>query len=375
MEVVRVYQILLIAEIRTEQLMKPIACGFCFTNQGGIPDTGDRILSGEITQEGQRLEACFVDWVADTPYLFRSFIQLQDSTIYGDLLTCTFQRLDYGVRFESKIGSLSHPSVLTQEQRNFKKNQQILHTQNPEVIPGKDIEISYKLDLLGNKKPVDQGLVIGNKPFPTVQKHDLLVNHWESGQPYRLALYPDQLLYYRAYFTADTETHYGIMYQVKLTMDEEQPIVHSVSYNTTTETPTMGQPDPDKIVEFANRIRAKGGYCKKTYYPPAPALKWSEALASLALDYSTQMNRQNRISHQLTGVPSLRERALQGNYDFLYIGENLARGEFFSEKTVIEGWFESADHCTNLMNAQFKEMGVARSGNYWTQLLGTVTTK
>jgi len=38
---------------------------------------------------------------------------------------------------------------------------------------------------------------------------------------------------------------------------------------------------------------------------------------------------------------------------------------------VIEGWLKSPGHCKNIMSQKYKEMGVARVGNYWTQTFGS----
>jgi uncharacterized protein YkwD len=38
---------------------------------------------------------------------------------------------------------------------------------------------------------------------------------------------------------------------------------------------------------------------------------------------------------------------------------------------VIAGWLNSEDHCKNIMSSLFKEMGVARAGDYWSQEFGS----
>ena len=47
-------------------------------------------------------------------------------------------------------------------------------------------------------------------------------------------------------------------------------------------------------------------------------------------------------------------------------GENIATG-YTSEREVVDAWIKSPGHCKNIMNKAYKEMGVARVGNYWTQ--------
>ncbi len=42
-----------------------------------------------------------------------------------------------------------------------------------------------------------------------------------------------------------------------------------------------------------------------------------------------------------------------------------------TEKKVIEGWLNSSGHCKNIMNGSVTEMGIATSGDYWTQVFAS----
>jgi uncharacterized protein YkwD len=37
---------------------------------------------------------------------------------------------------------------------------------------------------------------------------------------------------------------------------------------------------------------------------------------------------------------------------------------------VVDNWLKSPGHCKNIMNKAFKEVGVGRVGDYWTQNFG-----
>lgn len=39
-----------------------------------------------------------------------------------------------------------------------------------------------------------------------------------------------------------------------------------------------------------------------------------------------------------------------------------------NEEEVMKSWLKSPGHCANIMNPDVTEVGVARSGTYWTQL-------
>jgi uncharacterized protein YkwD len=51
------------------------------------------------------------------------------------------------------------------------------------------------------------------------------------------------------------------------------------------------------------------------------------------------------------------------------IGENIAFGPPTIAE-VMQGWFNSPGHCKNLMNPEFKEIGVAEDRTYWVQDFG-----
>jgi uncharacterized protein YkwD len=58
------------------------------------------------------------------------------------------------------------------------------------------------------------------------------------------------------------------------------------------------------------------------------------------------------------------------------VGENIAYGPESVEE-VVRGWLDSPEHCENIMDPRFAEMGIAsaagrsgpRRGLYWVQLL------
>ena len=56
-------------------------------------------------------------------------------------------------------------------------------------------------------------------------------------------------------------------------------------------------------------------------------------------------------------------------YKSFMVGENIAFGQG-SISEVMNGWFKSEGHCMNLMNPDFKEVGVAEYNTYWVQDFG-----
>lgn len=47
------------------------------------------------------------------------------------------------------------------------------------------------------------------------------------------------------------------------------------------------------------------------------------------------------------------------HYEFIVIGENLAEGNFESDKALVEAWMGSPGHRANILNTRYREIGVA----------------
>lgn len=47
------------------------------------------------------------------------------------------------------------------------------------------------------------------------------------------------------------------------------------------------------------------------------------------------------------------------NYIYLFIGENLAMGDFFDEKDLVDAWMDSQGHRENILNSDYTQIGVA----------------
>ncbi|MFA8436007.1 MAG: CAP domain-containing protein [Marinifilaceae bacterium] len=129
------------------------------------------------------------------------------------------------------------------------------------------------------------------------------------------------------------------------------------------------QLDIQKMVQLVNDARTKGVSCDGIKYPPVAPLKWNSQLESAAFKHSRDMESLNYFSHTSKNGQSFGDRILKEGYTFKAAGENIAKGHP-SEETVVKGWLASKGHCANIMSASFTEMGVARSGEYWTQDFG-----
>jgi len=123
-----------------------------------------------------------------------------------------------------------------------------------------------------------------------------------------------------------------------------------------------------------NRVRESGCSCGTTYMPPAPPLVWNDVLQKAASGHAWDMSNNNYFSHTSKDGRTMQDRIVFAGYTFngyksFAVGENIAAGQSSIDE-VMAGWFKSEGHCKNLMNPQFKEVGVAEDHHYWVQDFG-----
>ena len=124
------------------------------------------------------------------------------------------------------------------------------------------------------------------------------------------------------------------------------------------------------LLQLVNDARKKGCKCGNTYYPPVAALTWNNQLERAAYGHSTDMFRNRYFSHTGSDGSGTGERITNAGYSWRFFGENIAEG-YPSEKEVVKGWLGSPGHCANIMSKNYREMGAARVGDYWTQDFGS----
>lgn len=126
-----------------------------------------------------------------------------------------------------------------------------------------------------------------------------------------------------------------------------------------------------RALQLVNEARARGARCGGRYFPPAPALQLSGVLAGVALGHAVDMADHGYFEHTDRSGESPADRVRAVGYKERLVGENIAYGTESIDETV-QGWLDSPDHCENIMDPRFAEMGVADAagrGLYWVQLL------
>lgn len=124
------------------------------------------------------------------------------------------------------------------------------------------------------------------------------------------------------------------------------------------------------LLQLVNEARSKGCNCGDTWYGPAPALTWNEKLEAASVEHSNDMFQNKYFGHVAPDGSNAGERIERAGYHWKTYGENIAQG-YRNEQEVVNGWLHSPGHCKNIMGKEYREMGVGRAGNLWTQEFAT----
>ncbi|MGB6306945.1 MAG: CAP domain-containing protein [Steroidobacteraceae bacterium] len=130
-----------------------------------------------------------------------------------------------------------------------------------------------------------------------------------------------------------------------------------------------------RTLELVNQVRARGARCGERAFAPAPPVRLSGTLDSVALGHAVDMAEHNYFEHEDLAGHSPADRVRAVGYQEKLVGENIAYGPKSADE-VVQGWLDSPGHCENIMDPRFAEMGIAyapgqasKRGLYWVQLL------
>ncbi|WP_162847083.1 CAP domain-containing protein [Mucilaginibacter gracilis] len=107
---------------------------------------------------------------------------------------------------------------------------------------------------------------------------------------------------------------------------------------------------------------------------PVSPLTWNDLLAQSATEHAKDMYKHNYFNHESKDGSTSEDRIIKAGYIYkgyqkYTTGENIAYGQQ-SILEVLANWFKSDGHCKNIMNPDFKEIGVAEYNYYWVQDFG-----
>ncbi|MEU6214937.1 CAP domain-containing protein [Streptomyces sp. NPDC047023] len=131
-----------------------------------------------------------------------------------------------------------------------------------------------------------------------------------------------------------------------------------------TKEPTTPPSGPvEEVLSLVNQERAKAG---------CSAVSINAKLTTAAQKHSEDQAAHRNMSHTGSDGSDVGQRITRAGYQWSTYGENVAYG-YSSPAQVMSGWMNSSGHRANILNCNFKEIGIglAQPGNYWTQVFGT----
>ena len=130
-----------------------------------------------------------------------------------------------------------------------------------------------------------------------------------------------------------------------------------------------------RALRLINEVRASGTRCGARPFAPVAPVTLSAMLANVAFGHAEDMAEHNYFEHEDSKGRSPAQQVRAAGYLDKLVGENIAYGPKSIDEAV-QGWLGSPDHCENIMDPRFAEMGIAyapgqqeRRGLYWVQLL------
>ena len=120
-----------------------------------------------------------------------------------------------------------------------------------------------------------------------------------------------------------------------------------------------------QVVSLVNAERAKAG---------CGPVRANSKLDTAATKHSADMDARDYFDHTSPDGTDPGDRITAAGYRWSTYGENIARGQQ-TPAAVMDSWMNSSGHRANILNCDFKELGVgihrASGGPWWTQAFGT----
>lgn len=132
-----------------------------------------------------------------------------------------------------------------------------------------------------------------------------------------------------------------------------------------------------RVLELINQARAHARRCGSMPFAAAPPLALNATLEQVAAQYARDLATYGYMDHTGRDGSSPAQRITRSGYRWREVGENLASG-IMTPESAVAGWLHSPEHCANLMDPAFRQMGVAyavnprnEAGVYWALEFGT----
>jgi uncharacterized protein YkwD len=111
--------------------------------------------------------------------------------------------------------------------------------------------------------------------------------------------------------------------------------------------------DEKPFLELANQARTKARL---------PALSLNKQLIKAAREHAANMATKCEMNHVLDGK-DLAQRVKETSYEFEKVAENIASCEKGEAEAVFKNWMETEHNKENILNEDFKELGIGVAKN------------
>ncbi len=88
-------------------------------------------------------------------------------------------------------------------------------------------------------------------------------------------------------------------------------------------------------------------------------LEKNELLSHAAKEKAKDLLKQQYFAHESPEGVAVGDLVDIAGYDYIFTGENLAKGDFRDETEIVEGWMNSPGHRKNILEPTFTESGMA----------------
>jgi uncharacterized protein YkwD len=142
--------------------------------------------------------------------------------------------------------------------------------------------------------------------------------------------------------------------------------------------PTLAQAEgvASRALVLVNQARAQPRRCGDKSFAAARPLSLNPLLTRAAATHAQSMAQLSYLEHQGRDGSSPADRVGRTGYNWRSVGENIAMGQTTPEQ-VVRDWLQSPEHCANIMEPRFTQMGLSyavnkdsEGGIYWAQTFG-----
>lgn len=130
------------------------------------------------------------------------------------------------------------------------------------------------------------------------------------------------------------------------------------------------------LVSLVNTARTIARSCGASQHAATSPVSWSSKLETAAQSHSDDMAFEDFFSHTGSDGSTVANRVTATAYSWRTVGENIYAG-FAEAERAMTAWLDSPGHCRNIMDPDFKEVGMAVVVSststyqaYWTQVFG-----